>query len=880
MAEQKKTGYAFEKHLSLPGAWAFSIGTSVGWGALVVTASTYLDQAGPLGSVLGLCIGGVVMLLVAWCYSYMMRAFPESGGAYAFTREMFGHDFGFLAAWFLAMTYLAVLWANMTSLPLFGRIFLGGMFRFGKLYTVFGYEVYLGEVLLSMAALLLAGALCMQLKRFTNILMVILAGLFTVGILVCFAAAIFMKDSSMEPGFVADSSAISQIVKIAVISPWAFIGFESISHGSEEFKFGSSKIRRLLLISVISTLVLYILVTLLSVTAYPGQFGSWTEYIRNLDHLEGIEALPAFYAANHYLGTFGVNLLIMALLALVLTSLLGNMTALSRLFYAMAKDRILPKKVGELNRKGVPSGALWLVMGLSILIPLIGRTAIGWIVDVTTIGATIIYAFVAAAAIRLAKEREEARERRIGRVALILMGIFGAYLLIPNLISKGSIARETFLLFIAWSVLGFLYFRYILHHDKERRFGTSVSVWVALLSLVLFVALVWMRQSMIASDDAMRENVKRYYAEEVEHTPAKDVAYMDEQLELQSSDTSRTMAVGMGMFGFILIIMLTNHSYMKKHSAENERKANTDSMTGVRNKHAFMETEKHFDSLIQDGAVEEFAVVVCDVNGLKKINDTLGHKAGDEYICAACKMVCEIFAHSPVFRIGGDEFVAVLNGRDYPMRHELMRLLHDRSVDHITSGGAVVSGGMSDYAQGEDENFHAVFARADSLMYDEKKNLKSLGAVTRDDESDAAEAAKAKAAKVVGGDGTLCGRILVVEDEQINQQLLGYMLEDSYELIFASDGLEGLKLLEQHKDEISLILLDLNMPRMGGREMLTRMREEEGIPEIPVIFFSADARSEAECLRLGAVDFLLKPYPDPDIIRLRVKKCIEMTGKR
>jgi len=60
------------------------------------------------------------------------------------------------------------------------------------------------------------------------------------------------------------------------------------------------------------------------------------------------------------------------------------------------------------------------------------------------------------------------------------------------------------------------------------------------------------------------------------------------------------------------------------------------------------------------GEAPEFGVIGCDVNGLKKINDTLGHKAGDEYICAACKMLCEYFKHSPVFRIGGDEFVVIL----------------------------------------------------------------------------------------------------------------------------------------------------------------------------------------------------------------------------
>jgi amino acid permease len=69
---------SLRKHLSPIGAWAFSIGTSVGWGSLVVTSSTYLVQAGPLGSVLGLVLGALIMLVVSSSYAYLMRCFPDA----------------------------------------------------------------------------------------------------------------------------------------------------------------------------------------------------------------------------------------------------------------------------------------------------------------------------------------------------------------------------------------------------------------------------------------------------------------------------------------------------------------------------------------------------------------------------------------------------------------------------------------------------------------------------------------------------------------------------------------------------------------------------------------------------------------------------------
>ena len=139
---------------------AFSIGSAIGWGSLVVTSSNYLGKAGLAGSVVGLILSMFIMLIIARNYSYLTQIYPESGGAYAFSREIFGHDYGFITAWFLILTYLSILWANATSLPLFARFFIGPVFEVGKIYTIFGYDVYLGELLLTAAGIILIALLC------------------------------------------------------------------------------------------------------------------------------------------------------------------------------------------------------------------------------------------------------------------------------------------------------------------------------------------------------------------------------------------------------------------------------------------------------------------------------------------------------------------------------------------------------------------------------------------------------------------------------------------------------------------------------------------------------------------------------------------------
>ena len=122
---------------------------------------------------------------------------------------------------------------------------------------------------------------------------------------------------------------------------------------------------------------------------------------------------------------------------------------------------------------------------------------------------------------------------------------------------------------------------------------------------------------------------------------------------------------------------------------------------------------------------------MCDVNGLKYVNDTYGHKAGDGYIRKGCYMVCTFFDHSPVYRTGGDEFVVILSGNDYENREEITQSLRSCSAAHIPTGEAVVAAGMADYSPGKAQALRAVFEQADARMYENKKELKALGARTR-----------------------------------------------------------------------------------------------------------------------------------------------------
>ena len=119
-------------------------------------------------------------------------------------------------------------------------------------------------------------------------------------------------------------------------------------------------------------------------------------------------------------------------------------------------------------------------------------------------------------------------------------------------------------------------------------------------------------------------------------------------------------------------------------------------------------------------------------------------------------------------------------------------------------------------------------------------------------------------------------KILIADDMESNREMLSDLLQEEYDFFFASDGVETLEILRRHKDEISLVLLDLIMPNMTGREVIAQMQIDEDLMSIPVVILTVDQAAELDCLKIGAMDFIPKPYPDIEIVKARIGKCIEL----
>ena len=174
--------------------------------------------------------------------------------------------------------------------------------------------------------------------------------------------------------------------------------------------------------------------------------------------------------------------------------------------------------------------------------------------------------------------------------------------------------------------------------------------------------------------------------------------------------------------------------HMKDYVSDLNKRANVDSLTSVRNKGAFTsfveEMQKKLDENPND---TEFAVGIFDCDDLKEINDRYGHDKGDLYLKTASRLICKVFQHSPVFRIGGDEFAAILRNEDLRHREELVESFN-KAMDRISAAAenpweqVHVSIGIAVFDPAQDDSITDLIRRADRVMYTNKRINKNTGA--------------------------------------------------------------------------------------------------------------------------------------------------------
>ena len=720
-----------KKYVGVLGAFGLSVGTSIGWGSFVVTGSNYLSKAGLIGSIIGIILGTILMCVIAFNYHYMINKVPDSGGIYSFVKHTFNGDHAFLASWFLIIVYTSILWANVTSVALFSRFLFGGVFQFGRLYSIAGYDVYIGEVLLCAGALFLIGGLTFLNKKISTNLVFGLVMIFVAAIIFVSLFSI-IKQNGQSIGDITfaptEENHFGQIVAVLAMSPWAFIGFENISHSTGSFLFKTKKVLYILIISLIVSALVYILLCQISVMAHPDNYSSWYDYIAN-NKEEGIMGIPPFYVAKYYLGGAGVAIFGVALFAIIATSIMGNIFALSNLIQRMAEDGIFPKAFAYVNKNDIPVYVRVFIIGLTFFAIFIGRSAIGFIVDVNNIGGVIVYAYVSACAFVNGYRKRDAIGETFGIIGFVASLIFGIAHIAPVFLAGASIAQETFIVFVAFALLGFGFFIFTLYKDKKGNFGNSSIVWVGLSILVAFFSGVWIIERSKGVHEGMLGKIKEYYdslgGAEANDAELENIAHQADRQNIIGNVVLFIIISLTLMLLFITLHLVKNNAVRRKKQLDTMSDiANKDPLTAVNNHRAFVNNERRLTTTMHEDPNYKYGIVVCDVNDLKYVNDKFGHDYGDEYLRKACQMICRVYKMSPVFRIGGDEFAVILEGEDFENRTKLQDELAKKSLDNANSEtGIVIAVGTA--INRENESLTEVFRHADKLMYMHKSALKT-----------------------------------------------------------------------------------------------------------------------------------------------------------
>ena len=475
--------------------------------------TTFLPKAGPLGTVLGLLAGGLVMIVIAWNYHFMVNRCPGPGGVYTYATKAFGADHGFLCAWFLCFVYVSITWMDAAVLAYFMQHAWGIGLKFGFHYKVAGYEVGLGHILLSASAIAIAALICCR-RRLAAGIQTVLAIVFAIGTVACFLAALLHHEGglqTMKPAFAAGGgSHYMQVFAIIALSPWMFVGFESISHSSDEFCFPRRRTFSVLVATLGLGVLAYVLLAFIPVLAptfVPGEsFTTWSDAVTHLNQPNDIAFATAARAFS--LNKWGLLITTTTFFAAIFTNLIGNTVAASRLLGAMADDGSAPAWVGRKNADSVPGNAILVIACVSIFIFALGETVIGVVVDLSLVGAALAYAYTSAATFRLAREEGSRLAQVTGAAGMLLSLTVIVLFLAPTVSSgTGTMDTESYLVLIAWCIVGLVMFLFVYHHDRLRRFGKSPVVWLALLATILALSVMWGRKVTYTATDLVFDSI-------------------------------------------------------------------------------------------------------------------------------------------------------------------------------------------------------------------------------------------------------------------------------------------------------------------------------------------------------------------------------------
>ena len=436
------------KVMSPVDVWGLALGAIIGWGCFVLPGTTFLPKAGPAGTAMGMLIGALLIIVIAISYGYLIRNYPLSGGEFVYTKEAIGKRNAFVCGWAMILAYWSLIPLNATALALISRYLFPGIIQQGFLYQIAGWDVYAGEVVLASVAIIVISLINIRGIKQAAWMQTAIA-LTLVGCILIITFLVFSVSdwSNMNPGFPDGRRWWRGVFSIVAMAPWAFIGFDCIPQSAEEYNFSHKKSTFIMISAIVVAAILYIAVC--AVTAVGVE--PWQELLERRNNW------PTGFVVRNTIGLAGIIVLGIAMFCAVVSGMNAFYISTSRLMYAMANEGSLPKWFGKLSRKyGTPINAIIFTMVMSLFAPWFGREILIWIVDMTSVGAAIVFAYTTASAAIIGKRNGHLKNTVTGIIGCIFSLFFLSLLVIPGM--PGYLSFQSRIVLLIWIAIGVAFY--------------------------------------------------------------------------------------------------------------------------------------------------------------------------------------------------------------------------------------------------------------------------------------------------------------------------------------------------------------------------------------------------------------------------------------
>lgn len=459
-------GQQLKKSLNPMNIWALALGAIIGFGCFILPPD-FLEKSGPMGVFLGLAVGAAIMVVIGRNISFMVERFPVAGGQFSYAYLSFGKLHGYICGWMLSLCFVSLISMNATALGIIAEHLAPDLFIKGYLYTVAGWDVYLPQILLSLFFIVLFGVFNFRGGKIAGNLQLGMVGLMVAAVVLILVGTAVSPQASFQnlaPAFPEGVAPLAGILTMVAMSPWLYVGFDTIPHAAEEFNFSAKKTFRLVYASILAGGLIYLVVTLCTAMVWP-----WPEMVASR------YAWATGAALQSSIGTAGVIFLSVAICMGIFTGMNGFYLASSRLLLSMSQERILPAWFGKVHPKHqTPANGVLVAMGISLIAPFFGRTAIGWVVDMCSCGTAIAYLYTSLAVWKeVRRQRREPGEKPSLALWVPIAGVVSSIVIMLLLIvpgSPGAMGKESWFVLLAWAALGVIFYLTSARkkHDAER----------------------------------------------------------------------------------------------------------------------------------------------------------------------------------------------------------------------------------------------------------------------------------------------------------------------------------------------------------------------------------------------------------------------------